>query len=84
MFFIKAIIVIICIYFLGKLIIRGILSYFLGDVTQKMNDRVRSQQDEFARHKKKKEGHVTINYRPKTSKNFQKDDGDYVEFEEVK
>ena len=82
--FFKVLIVIICIYFLGKLIIRGVVSYFLGDTTRKMNEQLHRQQEEIARQKKKKDGHITIHYQPKSNKNFQKDDGDYVDFEEVK
>ena len=82
--FFKVLIVIICIYFLGKLIIRGVVSFFLGDTTRKMNEQLHRQQEEIARQKKKKDGHITIHYQPKSNKNFQKDDGDYVDFEEVK
>ena len=83
MFFIKVLLVILGIYFLGKMFIRGIVSYFLGDTTRKMNDRLHRQQEEMARQKKKKDGHVTVHYQPKSNKNFQKNDGDYVDFEEV-
>ena len=78
----KILIVILLIYLLGKLIIRGVASYLFGN-TRDLNDRLRRQQEEAARQKKKKEGHITINYQPKP-KNFGKDEGDYVDFEEVK
>ena len=71
------------IYLLGKWILRGVVSYFLGDTAQKLNEQLRRQQEEIARQKKKKEGHITINYHPKSNKNFQKEDGDYVDYEEV-
>jgi len=83
-FFIKSLLIILGVYLLGKMIIKSVLSWFLGDTVQKMNEQLRKQQDEIARQKKKTQGHVTINYNPTASKNFQKDDGDYVEFEEVK
>jgi hypothetical protein len=35
-------------------------------------------------HEKKKEGEVTIDFVPKNKKQFKKDSGDYIEFEEVK
>ena len=82
--FLKVLLVILGIYFLGKMLIRGIVSYFMGDVNKRMNDQMHRQQEETLRQKKKNEGQVTVNYQPKTNKNFGKDDGDYVEFEEVK
>ena len=80
----KFLIIILGIYFLGKMIIRSVMSYFLGDTALKTNDQLRSQQEELIRQRKKREGHVTINYKPKSNKNFGKEDGDYVDFEEVK
>ena len=82
--FFKVLLVILGIYLLGKLVIRSVISYFLGDTAKKMNDQLHRQQEELARQKKKREGHVSINYQPKTEKNFRKEDGDYVDFEEVK
>ena len=81
--FLKVLIIILGVYFLGKMLVRGVVSYFLGDVNERMNDRIRRQQDEALRQKKKEEGQVTVNYQPKQNKNFAKDDGDYVDFEEV-
>ena len=72
------------IYLLGKLVIRSVVSWFLGDASQKMNDRFERQQAEIARLKKKKDGHVTVHYQPKKEKNFGKNDGDYIDFEEIK
>ena len=81
--FFKVLIILLGIYLLGKLIIRSVVSWFVGDTTQKMNDQFRRQQQEMSQMKKKKEGHVTVHYQPKKEKNFGKDDGDYVDFEEV-
>ena len=82
--FFKVLLVVLGIYLLVKMAIRGIVSYFLGNTAQRMNDQLRQQQEDSIRKKKKKEGQVTINYQPKQNKNFGKDDGDYVDFEEVK
>ena len=49
-----------------------------------MNDQMYQQQKEMSKQKKKKEGKVTINYQPKSDKTFGKEDGDYIDFEEVK
>ena len=85
----KFIIVILGIYWLGKLVIKSVISYFLGGAARNVNEQIRQQQQqqqqqEMSRKKKKKEGNVTINYQPKPNKNFSEDDGDYVDFEEVK
>ena len=81
--FFKTLLVIIGIYLLVKWTIRGFVSYFLGDVSNNLHVKARRQQEEISRQKKKQEGRVTINYRPKSNKNFGKNDGDYVDFEEV-
>ncbi len=82
--FFKVLLIILGIYLIGKLIIRSVVSYFLGDAAKNMNDQLRRQQEELTRQKKKQEGKVTINYQPKSDKNFGKEEGDYVDFEEVK
>ena len=81
---IKVILIIVAVYMIGKAIFRSVISWFLGDTVKKMDNRIKQQQDELKRHKKKQEGRVTINYQPKPDKNYGKDDGDYVDFEEVK
>lgn len=80
----KILLVIIGIYFLGKLIIRGFVSYFLGNTSKRMDEQFRQQQEEASRKQKKKDGHITIHYQPKSNKSFGKEDGDYVDYEEVK
>ena len=80
----KFILIIVAIYVIGKTLIRGILSWFLGDTVKKMNHQAQRQQEEMARQKKKREGQVTINYQPKSAKTFGKEEGDYVDFEEIK
>ena len=82
--FIKVILIFVAIYMIGKTIIRGVISWFLGDTVKKMDDQLKRQQEELKRQKKKHEGRVTINYQPKADKSFGKDEGDYVDFEEVK
>jgi len=84
MLLLKVLLIVLGIYFIGKTIIKGVVSWFIGDTVKKMDDRIRQQQEEIKRQKKKNEGQVTINYQPKQNKNFAKDDGDYVDFEEVK
>ena len=80
----KFLLIFVGVYLIGKAILKSILSRFLGNSTQKMSDRLQKQEDEMIRHKKKTEGRVTVNYQPKSDKNFRKTEGDYVDFEEVK
>ena len=82
--FLKVILIFIAIYMIGKSIIRGVISWFLGDTVKKMDSQIKQQQEELKRQKRKQEGKVTINYQPKPDKNFARDEGDYVDFEEVK
>ena len=81
---IKIILVFIGIYFISKALFRGLISYFFGKATENFNEQIKWQQDEMARQKQKQQGRVTINYQPKPDKNFSKDEGDYVDFEEIK
>ena len=83
-FFLKFLLIVLGVYFIGKTLIRGVVSWFIGDTVKKMDNQLRQQQEEIKRHKKKSEGQITINYQPKQDKNFGKDDGDYVDFEEVR
>jgi len=84
MLLLKVLLIVLGIYFIGKTIIKGIVSWFIGDTVNKMDSRLRQQQEEIKRQKKKSEGHITINYQPKQNKNFTKEEGDYVDFEEVR
>jgi len=81
---VKVLLIILGVYFLGKMIFRSVISYFFGKTVQNMNDQMYQQQKEMSKQKKKKEGKVTINYQPKSDKTFGKEDGDYIDFEEVK
>ena len=81
--FIYYVIIIFGIYFICRAIIRGIVSWYLGDDDKKIEDQLRRQKEEMVKQKKKQEGRVTINYQPKAKKSIQKDEGDYVDFEEV-
>ena len=82
--FFKVLLIILGGYFLGKWIFRSIFSYLMGGSTKDINAQMRQQQEEMLRKKKKKEGEVSVKYQPKSNKNFRKEEGDYVDFEEVK
>ena len=80
----KVILIVTGIYLIGKAIFRGLLSFLFGKAANNLTDQMKRQQEEMARQKKKQEGRITINYKPKSDKNFGKNEGDYVDFEEVK
>jgi len=84
MAFLKILLIILGVYFLLKWLFRSIFSYFVGSATDNINAQMKRQQEEMARKKKKKEGEVTVNYQPKSNKNIRKEEGDYVDFEEVR
>jgi len=65
---------------LFKLIFKGLRSVFFDDETKNFNAKKREQDD---MQSKNQQGRVTIKYQPKSDKNFKKDEGDYVDFEEV-
>ena len=79
-FLIKIILIISGIYMLFKLIFKGLRSVFFDDETKNFNAKKREQDD---MQSKNQQGRVTIKYQPKSDKNFKKDEGDYVDFEEV-
>ncbi len=82
--FFKVLLVILGIFILIRLAFRGLLSYFLGGMTRNADNQIRQQEELLRQKKKKREGEVSINYQPKQGKNFDKKEGDYIDFEEVK
>jgi hypothetical protein len=66
------------IYFILKSVSRAILPLLFGDIQQKMNDNSRNQR------KNKKDGEITIEYKGTGKKSFDKNIGEYIEYEEVK
>jgi len=81
---IKIILVSVLIYLLGKSILKGVLYYLFGSATKNLNERMKWHEEEILKQSRKKQGKITIDYNPETGKTFGKDDGDYVDYEEVK
>jgi hypothetical protein len=79
----KIVLIFAGIYLIGKALFKGLLSYFLGNANDNMNEQLHKHQEEMARQKKQQEGRITINYEPQSDKHIGKDEGDYVDFEEV-
>jgi hypothetical protein len=83
MSFLRAILIIVVIYFLARLIIRMFFPFlFQGYVNRKMRDYNGKKQHSNKRHKK--EGEITIDYLKKKEKKISKDKGDYIDFKEIK
>jgi len=80
----KVILIVVGVYMIGKAVIKGVVSWFIGDTVKKMDTQIRRQQEELKRQKKKQEGQVTVNYQPNPKKNYKETEGDYIDFEEVK
>ena len=82
-YFLKSLIIIIGVYYLVKLILKGILGSYMG----KVNESLRQQYEEKLRQEREKagkSGSVHVDYQPKNGKTFSKEDGEYVDFEEIK
>lgn len=83
MSFLRAILIIIVIYFLARLIIRMFFPFlFQGYVKRKTRDFNGRNQN--SNKKRKKEGEITIDYLNKKEKKISKDKGEYIDFKEVK
>lgn len=72
---------IILIVYLGYKVLKFILP--LRRYVREINERMR-REDALRGKRMEKEGDVTIHYAPEQKKNVGKDEGDYVDFEEVK
>ncbi|MDQ3191462.1 MAG: DUF4834 domain-containing protein [Bacteroidota bacterium] len=77
--FIKTIIILLAIYFLFKLVVRGLLPYLLKTYIQKKQQEFQQGQQNVNR---KPEGEITIEYNKEKKKKG--DDGDFVDYEEIK
>jgi hypothetical protein len=67
---------------LFRYILPGLLSNFLNRKMEDFNKRMQNFQNQ--QYNRKNEGEVTIDYEPSSKKQFSKDSGEYVDFEEIK
>jgi hypothetical protein len=82
--FLRILLILILLYYLVRIIMRYLVPLLFGSyVNRKMND----FSDPFSRHQKtserKKEGEVTVDYKPPEDKK-RKDRGEYIDYEEIK
>lgn len=75
--FVRFALILIVIFYL----IRIITKYVLRSFMKNMQGNVENQQRQSS---KKKEGDITINPQAKKDKKFDNDEGDYIDFEEIK
>lgn len=71
----------ILILFLIFFIIKFLAQYFLRSFMKKMRNNAGNQQSQYSQ---KKEGEVTINTKQNQGKKIDKNEGDYIDYEEVK
>lgn len=73
------------VYFLISLFTRYVLPFVMRLFFRRMSDRVRKDYERQMREKKRKEreGEVTIRYRPGNNKIITRDDGEYIDYEEM-
>lgn len=73
----RFLLILFIIFFVIKIFTRYILRSYLKNVKQNFENQQHQSNT-------KKEGDVTINTKPDQSKKIEKDEGDYVDFEEIK
>jgi preprotein translocase subunit SecG len=74
---VRFVLILLFIFFLIRIITRYILRSYLKNVKQNF-DNQQNQRDQ------KKEGDVTVNTKADQSKIIKKDEGDYIDYEEMK
>lgn len=74
---IKFVLILFVIFFLIRVFARYVLRSYVKNMQSNFNDRQNQQSQ-------KKEGDVTINTKPQKEKKIDRDEGDYVDYEEIK
>lgn len=80
----RTIFILVVIYYGFKLLVRYVFPYFLKNYVQKEMNRNKKQYRDDSRQRTGKEGAVNIDYVPEKKKKIAKNEGDYVDYEEVK
>jgi len=78
--FINILLILLLIYFVGLLLVRYVFPFFLKRFIKKMS---RDFDSRFNSRDNRKEGEVSFDYRQKEKKKYDRDDGEYVDYEEV-
>ncbi len=82
---IRFVIVFFLVYFLISLFTRYVLPFAMRYLFSRMSGRVRKDYEKKMkdRRKKEREGEITIRYKPGDNKIITKDDGEYIDYEEL-
>lgn len=79
----KILVILIAAYYLVKWMVRLILPHIVKVQMDKFQNQFDQQNSDLNQKRKQKEGHITVeNVKPNPTKS--KDDGDYVDYEEIK
>lgn len=78
--FLKFLLIVFIIFYVLMLLGR----YFLKRFIAKSSSQFSNAQTQNTKHKKKREGETFVEYKPQEKKQIPDDEGDYVDYEEVK
>lgn len=81
--FIKALLIILAVYYLFKWMVRLVLPHVVKQQMDKFQDQFNQQNADFQQQRRRKEGSVTVE-KVKHDPSKSKDEGDYVDYEEIK
>ncbi len=84
MILLKFLFIVICAYYLLKIVFRSLFPYLLERYLNKLNQKLGNEVNEYYQQQQTSNKGVTINYIPKEKKSESKDKGEYVDYEEVK
>ena len=80
----KLIFYLIAIYIVVRFFTRLLMPVVMEDYVDKAKKQAEKDRQEFLKKNKQKEGKVSIDYVPPVDKKINKDEGDYIDYEEVK
>ena len=86
MVFLKALLIILLVYYLLKILGRWLAPRLFSYATRRAEDHIRQQFDTFqnaGREAERPEGEVSIDKKPTRKNNSSKDIGEYIDFEEL-
>jgi hypothetical protein len=82
--FLRMIFYLIVIYIIVRFFTRLLMPVVMEDYVSKAKKQAERDRQEYLRQHKQKEGKISIDYVPPVDKKIKKDEGDYIDFEEVK
>jgi uncharacterized protein YacL len=82
--FLRTILIIILIYYLFKIIARYILPMFFANYMDRKMDEYAQMSQRQKQKAAKREGEVTIDYKPRDKEKVKRSEGEYVDYEEIK